>query len=78
MACVINGDKFIRAMFDKCNFHKISCVNADGYLQTLRLHNCEIGGDLTTHFIKANMCYDGSIVDCRFEQHTSPYSAIYI
>ena len=78
MACVINGDKFIRAMFDKCNFYKISCVNADGYLQTLRLHNCEIGGNLTTHFIKANMCYDGSIVDCRFEQQTSSYSAIYI
>ena len=78
MACVINGDKFIRAMFDKCNFSRMACINTEGYIQTLRLHNCEIGGNLTTHFIKANMCYDCSIIDCRFEQHTSPYSAVYI
>lgn len=78
-ATIINGKKYIRSNFDTCTFIAISCINAEGsYLQTFKLHNCEINGTLPYHFIISDMAYDVSIIDSRFEQQTSNYSAINI
>ena len=73
---VINGNKMLRQFFDNCVFRKVGAVITQGGIQTLRLHNCEIG-ELGCNFIEAYGCYDFEILHCRFET-TGRFNAIKI
>lgn len=71
-----NGNKMIRQYCDNVVFRKVGCIKTTSYLQTLRLHNCEIG-QLGCNFIDADHCFDCEIVHCRFESSTK-FNAIKI
>lgn len=65
-----NGDKFIRQNVDRCHFSQVGLVKVDSYLQSIRVHNCEIG-QLGCDFINGKMVYDGEIMHNRFESNTN-------
>ena len=71
-----NGDKMIRQFCDNVIFWRVGLVKTAGYVQTIRLHNCEIG-QLGCNFIESAMAYDVELMHNRFESSTS-YHALKI
>ena len=68
-----NGDKMIRQNCDNVTFWKVGLVRTTGYVQSIRLHNCEIG-QLECSFIDATMGYDVELMHNRFESSTSHHA----
>ena len=68
-----NGDKMIRQNCDNVTFLKVGLVKSSGFVQSIRLHNCEIG-QLECNFIDATMAYDVEIIHNRFESSTAHHA----
>ena len=68
-----NGDKMIRQNCDNVTFWKVGLVKTTGYVQSIRLHNCEIG-QLECSFIESAMAYDTELMHNRFESSTSHHA----
>ena len=68
-----NGDKMIRQNCDNVIFYKVGLVKTTDYVQTIRLHNCEIG-QLGCNFIDAAMAYDVELMHNRFESSTAHHA----
>lgn len=71
-----NGDKMIRQNCDNVIFWRVGLIKSVGYIQSIRLHNCEIG-QLGCNFIDSVMAYDVELMHNRFESSTS-YHALKI
>ena len=70
---LFNGDKMIRQFCDNVIFWGVGMVKTASYLQTIRLHNCEIG-QLGCNFIDGQMAYDVEIIHNRFESSTAHHA----
>ena len=68
-----NGDKMIRQNCDNVTFWKVGLVKTTGFVQTIRLHNCEIG-QLECSFIDATMAFDVELIHNRFESSTAHHA----
>ena len=66
----------IRQNCDNVTFWRVGLVKTTGYVQSIRLHNCEIG-QLGCNFIESAMAYDTELMHNRFESSTS-YHALKI
>ena len=64
---IIDGDKLIRQGFDHCYFRGIGLIKTAGYLQSLRLHSCEMSFSPDI-FINCSGAYDVSITNNKFEE----------
>lgn len=64
---IINGDKMIRQNFKNCTFRYIALITTSGYIQSLRLDNCEMSMSPDI-FINCDTCYDVNITNNRFEE----------
>ena len=71
-----DGDKMIRQNCDNVTFWRVVLFKTTGYVQSIRLHNCEIG-QLGCNFIESAMAYDVELMHNRFESSTS-YHALKI
>ena len=64
---VLNGGRFLRLRFDKCNFDKILCCNSTIYTQTVYITNCNIRRIVGTFWKSTDYSYDfkfiGNIVE---------------
>lgn len=69
---VFNGDRMIRHHMVNCLFHKVGLVHSTGYVQTIRLTDCETGL-LGCDFIKAKNSFDIEVKGHKGEQTSSPY-----
>ena len=70
---LFNGDKMIRQFCDNVIFWRVGMVKTSSYLQTIRLHNCEIG-QLGCNFIESQMAYDVELTHNRFESSLSHHA----
>ena len=68
-----NGDKMIRQNCDNVTFWKVGLIRTSGYVQSIRLHNCEIG-QLECSFIDATMAFDVELIHNRFESSTAHHA----
>ena len=68
-----NGDTMIRQNCDNVTFWQVGLVKSTGYVQSIRLHNCEIG-QLECSFIDAAMAYDVELMHNRFESSTAHHA----
>jgi hypothetical protein len=55
---VLNGGRFLRTRFDKCNFDKILCCNSTIYTQSIYITNCNIRRIVGTFWTSIAQCYD--------------------
>ena len=64
---VLNGGRFLRTRFDKCNFDKVLCCNSTIYTQSIYITNCNIRRIVGTFWTSTAQCYDfkfiGNIVE---------------
>ena len=64
---IIDGDKLIRQGFDHCYFRGIGLIKTTSYLQSLRLHSCEMSFSPDI-FINCSGAFDVSITNNKFEE----------
>ena len=74
---LFNGDKSIRQNVTNCTFYKMGFVLSTGYLQTIRVDNCETAA-LGCDFVKASMVYDGAFINHRGEANGSSFHLVNI
>ena len=74
--CLFDNTKFLRFKIENCVFKSISCINGDGYIQSLRFINNITDTFGGSEFIQGFMAYDVEISNNMFEGQTSEYSVI--